>query len=221
MDYWPRHIFPASELRWRLAVRTINGGMPVSGPAHMAGTDGGGLWVCEMSGIWLRKPHQLRIARALDGLLDGGLTSIVVGGCETRFAPWAAPTTPVPHSDGTPFSDEAFYAGASPVGVAAVNAALRATTLNITLPSGATVLGGEAISIRHPVRGERRYHIVRVGEGDEVTIRPPLREAVTAGTEVDFATGACVMRLANPDDFFSAIRLGRFADLTPTFVEAF
>jgi hypothetical protein len=221
MDYWPRTLFPALEVRWRLMHRTIQGGIPVELGPRVAGTTGGGLWVCEMSGIWLRTRDQIKTARALDALLDGGLTEIVVGGCESAFATWAAPTEPVPHSDGTPFDDGSFYAGASPTGTVAEDAALRATTLVLTLPDGATLTGGEALSIKHTVRGERRYIVTRVGEGGAVTIRPPLREAVTAGAEVDFATGACVMRLANADDFFSAIRLGRFGDLAPVFVEAF
>lgn len=221
MDYWPRTLFPAIEVRWRLMHRTIQGGIPVELGPRVTGTTGGGLWVCEMSGIWLRTRDQIRTARALDARLDGGLTEIVVGSCEARFATWAAPSESVSHSDGSPFSDETFYAGASPAGTVASDAALRATTLIITLPDGVSLMGGEAISINHPTRGPRRYTIARVGEAGEVTIRPPLREAATSGTEVDFATGACVMRLANADDFFSAIRLGRFGDLAPVFVEAF
>lgn len=221
MDYWPRQLFPAAEVRWHLQNRVIGGGMPVVGPARMTGTDGGGLWVCEMTGIWLRKREQIMAARALDAIMDGGLQSIVVGSCEARFARWAVSSESVPHSDGSPFSDDAFYAGASPTGLVSADAALRTTTLILDMPDGVSLIGGEAISIVHPIKGPRRYTIARVGDAGAVTVRPPLREAVTAGTAVDFSTGACVMRLANADDFFSAIRMGRFADLSPVFVEAF
>lgn len=220
MDYWPRALFPASDIRWRLQNRVIGGGMPVVGPSRSSGTIGGGLWVCEMSGIWLRKREQIQAARALDMILDGGLTRIVVGACESRYAPWARPTEPVPHSDGSPFSDETFYAGSAPTGTVTAAAPLRATTIALSLPAGASLIGGEAFSIRHPVKGERRYQISRV-EGAQVTFRPELREAVTTGTEVHFHDVGCVMRLANPDEFLSAISMGRFADLAPTFVEAF
>lgn len=220
MDYWPSAFFPAPEVRWRLQNRVIRGGQPVLGPARMSGTIGAGLWVCEMSGIWLRKRDQLRVARTLDMILDGGLTSIVVGTCETAFAPWARPADPVPHSDGSPFSDETFYAGSAPVGSVVAGAPLRATKLRIGLPAGVSLLGGEAFSIRHPTKGERRYQVARV-DGDEVTFRPELREAVAAGTEVHFHNPGCVMKLANPDEFFEPIRLGRFSTLNPVFVEAF
>lgn len=220
MDYWPRHLFPAMDVRWRLQNRVISGGMPVIGPARAVGTIGAGLWVCEMTGIWLYRPEQLKAARALDMILDGGLTSLVVGSCETALAPWAVPTDPVPHSDGSPFSDETLYAGAAPTGTVVAAAALRATSLQIELPTGATLTGGEAFSIRHPNKGERRYQVARVN-GDVVTFRPELREAVTAGTKVHFAEVGCVMRLANPDEFLSAIRAGATADLAPVFVEAF
>jgi len=214
MDYWPSAFFPAPEIRWRLQNRVIRGGQPVLGPARTSGTIGAGLWVCEMSGIWLRKRDQLRVARALDMILDGGLTSIVVGTCETAFAPWARPADPVPHSDGSPFSDETFYAGAAPVGSVVADAPLRATKLRIGLPAG------EAFAIRHSTKGERRYQVARVS-GDEVTFRPELREAVAAGTEVHFHNPGCVMKLANPDEFFEPIRLGRFSTLNPVFVESF
>jgi len=220
MDYWPRSLFPASEVRWFLAHRTIQGGIPVELGPRTSGTSGGGLWVCEMSGIWLRKREQIMAARALDAIMDGGLTSMVVGSCESRFARWAAPTEPVPHSDGSPFSDESFYAGASATGTVTADAALRATTLYIDLPEGVSP-DVYVISINHPIKGQRRYQIARVGDAGEVTIRPPLREAATIGTEVDFSTGACVMKLANAVDFFAAIQMGRFSNLSPTFVEAF
>ena len=208
------------EIRWRLQNRIIGGGLPVIGPARPAGTIGAGLWVCEMSGIWLHRPEQLKAARALDMILDGGLTSIVVGSCETSYVSWTASTEPVPHSDGSPFSDETFYAEASLTGTVSSSAVLRATSLQIAMPDGAVLTGGEAFSIRHPNKGERRYQIARINE-DVVTFRPELREAVPAGTEIHFADVGCVMRLANPDDFLSAIRAGQTADLSPTFVEAF
>lgn len=220
MDYWPRHLFPAMEIRWRLQNRVIGSGLPVIGPARPVGTIGAGLWVCEMSGIWLYTPEQLKAARALDMILDGGLTPLVVGSCETAFAPWAVPTEPVSHSDGSPFADATFYAGDAPTGTVVSSAALRATSLQLALPEGVSLTGGEAFSIRHANKGERRYQVSRVS-GDMVTFRPELREAVPAGTEVHFADVGCVMRLANPDEFLSAIRAGRTADLAPVFVEAF
>lgn len=220
MDYWPSALFPARDVRWRLQNRVISGGMPVIGPARASGTIGAGLWVCEMSGIWLHRREQLMAARALDMILDGGLTPIVVGSCEAAFAPWARPSVPVPHADGAPFSDETFYAGAAPTGVISADAPLRATSVTMVLPERATLIGGEVFGLRHPNRAERRYQIGRVN-GDRVTFRPELREAVLAGTTVHFHDPGCVMRLANPDEFFTAIRSSRTADLSPVFVEAF
>ncbi|MNS00538.1 hypothetical protein D3C72_317980 [compost metagenome] len=220
MDYWPSALFPAPEVRWRLQNRVITGGMPVIGPARVSGIIGAGLWVCEMSGIWLRKKEQIRAARALDMILDGGLTPIVVGSCETAFAPWTKPSASVPHSDGSPFSDGAFYAGGAATGTVLEDAPLRATSLRIALPAGVALLGGEVFSIRHPAKNERRYGIARIS-GDRVTFRPELREAVPAGTTLHCHNPGCVMRLANPDEFFEPIRMGRFSGLNPVFVEAF
>lgn len=220
MDYWPRSLFPAREVRWTLVNRTVSGGLPVLGPAKVAGSMGAGLWTCEMSGIWLHSAGQLKAARALDMILDGGLTPIVVGSCELNLTPWARPTEPVPHSDAAPFSDQSFYAGAAPVATASAPAPLRATSLQVSLPSGAQLTGGEAFSIKHPSKAERRYQVARVN-GNTITFRPELREAVQVGEELHFYNPGCKMRLANSDDFLSAITSGRTADMVAQFVEAF
>lgn len=220
MDYWPHRLLPAPEIKWQLVNRVTQGGLPVVGPARTSGMIGAGLWTCELSGIWLRKPEQLKVARALDMILDGGLTPIVVGSCESRIAPWARPTTEVPHSDASPFSDGSFYAGSAPVATVTGAAPLRATSLQIALPLGASLTGGEAFSIKHPNKAERRYQIARVN-GSAITFRPELREAVSVGAELHFHNPGCKMKLVNPDEFLGPVRMGRFGEINAKFVEAF
>jgi hypothetical protein len=80
--------------------------------------------------------------------------------------------------------------------------------------------GGERFSITHPTRGRRLYTISRV-DGDDITIRPPLREACDSGTELDFTHPSVVCRLANPDDFLGALDLNKNLIATAVWVEAF
>ena len=61
---------------------------------------------------------------------------------------------------------------------------LRATIISLEMISGA-LQGGEHFSIVHPVCGWRKYRVSRVGEGT-AEIRPPLREAILAGTSLYF-----------------------------------
>jgi hypothetical protein len=104
------------------------------------------------------------------------------------------------------------------------SAALRTTTLQVAFVDAAPLLGGEPFSILHPVRGKRLYGIHSVGETvggvTEITIRPPLREAIAAGTELDFDNPGCVMRLANPD-WLSALDPAHEMTAAPNWIEAF
>lgn len=207
MYVWPLCIFPPKSVRWSLRSVTIGGGVSVGGISPNARTDGGGLWVCEMSGVWLHSDEQLKEARAAEGRLDGGLTKIIV-------------------------PDRDFHLGPRPKGVhwpievfAGSIALLRATEVVIDFTNGAPATGGEHFSVAHPTAGKRMYRVIevvsRTATQQTVKIRPPLREAISAGEALDYNHPGCTMRLANPDDFFGAIENARTADLSPTFVEAF
>lgn len=206
MFEWPICLFPPKPVRWRLQGVALSGGVSTGGTASMARTDGGGLWVCEMSGVWLRTREQLKEARAIEARLDGGVTKLIV-------------------------PDRDFHLGPRPPGVnwpisaTATAAALRATEITIDFEHGAPATGGEHFSIDHPTHGRRMYRISEVVERlsttQTVKIRPPLREAISDSTLIDFDRPSCTMRLSNPDDFFGAIESGRTAQLSPVFMEAF
>ncbi|WP_292051633.1 MULTISPECIES: hypothetical protein [unclassified Brevundimonas] len=218
MDHWPCKLFPAVEVNWRLVRRTTQPGVNVDAGVRPGYLNGGGYWTCEMSGIWLRKQDQIMLARALDTLMDGGAAPIVITSCEGARVPWTRDLDPVHHSDQAPFSDGALYSGRKRCGTSEHYAPLRATSMQILLPDGVALKGGEVFSILHPRMGLRRYQIGRV-HGSTVTFRPELREAVMPGTPIQFDPVGSVMQLANGHESMSAIRLGRFADLAPVFVE--
>ena len=96
---------------------------------------------------------------------------------------------------------------------------MRATTLSLTMIVGA-LEGGERFSIDHATKGKRLYTISRV-DGDDITIRPPLREAVASGTDLDFTQPGCVCRLSNPDDFLGALDLNKNLIATAVWIESF
>lgn len=222
MLVWPIELFPAANVRWRLQGVALLGGQSVAGQQRFARTDGGGLWVCEMSGVWIRTKQQIKAVRALEAAMDGGATEIVVPSCDCNLGP----NVPigegfegVPHSDGAPFSDGSLYVS-DPYNATVGPASLRAVTLTLNDGFGQYIEGGESFSIEHETLGWRRYVIAGVN-GDDITIRPPLREAITGDTDVRFCKPLCVMRLINADDFFEAINMGRFSNLSPVFQEAF
>ncbi|HWW11376.1 MAG TPA: hypothetical protein VN018_02585 [Brevundimonas sp.] len=218
MDEWPWDLLPPRTDRWTLQGVAINGGVSVGGVSRLTRTDGGGLWVGEQSFL-LTEPVQIKTARALEGLMDGGSGLIVAWSFEEPFAPAGAEASLTPYSDGSAFSDGGMFVTAPTGTTLAADAALRATVLSVTMEVGA-LQGGEQFSIVHPVMGWRRYRVVRV-EGGQVTIRPPLREASSAGAVLRFDRVGCVCRLANPQEFMGALGIEHSIDVTARWVEAF
>lgn len=202
---------PETEI-WRLRGVTISGGVSIGGSSTLTRTDGGGLWTCEQTGIEIYTPEQLLAASALDMQLEAGASPIVLP-CFN----W--PLRPVP-------------AGVDwRVAIAlTADAALRATTLQVVLTTGAPLIGGEPFSITGPVHGKRLYRVHSAASApvtvDGVTtqtirIRPPLREVAETGSSLDFETPGCVMRLANPDAWLSPLDASHEQTAQPVWVEHF
>jgi len=221
MDYWPWDLLTPRKDRWRLRGVTINGGVTVEGASPRARTDGGGLWVGEQD-ILVHGRDAIKAIRAIEACLDAGIGQMVVWSHEKPFAPGDLTASEVTHSDGSPFGDGSPYASAPAGATISTSAPKRATVLSIAMVSGA-IQGGENFSITHPTKGVRRYRVARV-YGDQITIRPPLREAVLIGEEINFLRVGCVCFLSNPDDFLDALDAQRGSDLllaTAQWVEAF
>lgn len=221
MDFWPWDLLTPRSERWRLRGVTINGGVNVAGASPTARTDGGGLWVGEQN-ILVQGRDAIKAIRAIEACLDAGIGKIVVWSHEKPFAPGDLTTSQVPHSDGAPFGDGSLYAAAPHGATVAAAAGLRASFLTIAMISG-VIQGGENFSILHPAAGMRRYRVARV-DGDKIEIRPPLREAVAVGAEINFLRVGCVCKLANPDEFLDALDAQRGAGLleaTASWVEDF
>jgi hypothetical protein len=196
----------------------MTGGQSVGGIVRSNRLDGGGLWVIEQDFLFHSRA-QIKAARAIEAGLDGGSGEIVVRVFETPFAPVGAEASTVPFSDGSTFSDGTEFASV-PIGATlTASAALRATTLSLTMIAG-DLEAGERFSIDHVTKGRRLYTVARV-TGDEITIRPPLREACDSGTELDFARPSVVCRLANPDDFMGALNTAHHVEATAVWIEAF
>lgn len=227
MFVWPLCLFPAKEPRWFLKANAIDGGVSTAGFPARARTDGGGYWVCEMRGIDLVTPQQIRSARAWEVMLDGGFNTVLVPTFEPQFAPTPPGMSlpaPVDHAGGVPFSSGVGYVGGVIDASAAGSAVRRATAMDIRMTVGSALLGGEVFSIDHPTWGSRRYVVGQVGEatGDvyPTEFRPPLREDVPEDAALNFDTPGCVMRQTNPQEFLGALRSGKTMEMVATFEEA-
>lgn len=229
-------VFPSSLLRersggWSLKATTVSPGQSATGAFSVARIDGGGAWVTELGGVNLKTKTHVKLWRALENLADGGVEPVVVPMCDKRHFP--APIVdgepvysedPIPHDDDTFFDDGSGYAQSVVEASVTTSAALRATSLSLTPTSMGDLEGGEYFSINHPVQGWRLYRIgtaVLSGGVYAVTIRPPLREAVMAGTRLEFDRPRCTMRLASGDSMNLSLDSRRFANPSVSFVEYF
>lgn len=187
-------IFAPDGIEADLEQREITGGTSLSGQQDTIATDGGGLWFFDLTEPYLDEVPIANAWRALSGYLGGG-QPIIVRICDARHQPTNG-FVEVPHSDGTPFSDGSLYLSGDCEVRASADAPLRGTSLAIDVLSlGRALGGGERFSIAHPTMLDRLYQITEISDdGLTISFVPPLREAVTAGTELNFEDPRCVMR---------------------------
>lgn len=227
MIVWPSDLFPAAEVDISLQGRVMTGGLSVGGISQLVKTDHGGLWRITLGGIVLRKKDQVQAWRALEALMDGGATTILLPLCDYRHAPLPAgvsPPDPLPHSDGAYHSDDTGYLSGVMSAELAASAVLGDTELDIDMLVGSNLRGGEHFSIEHATRGHRLYRATTVqtdGTVNTVKIRPPLRDDAAIGATVHFDKPSLVVRLAHPDAMNLSLQMNRFGQVSVTFIEAF
>ncbi|MGJ4888961.1 hypothetical protein ACQR1Y_12245 [Bradyrhizobium sp. HKCCYLRH3099] len=232
---FPGRVLRDTALTWQIGGRSISAGQTGSGVEPTAETSGGGLWRAELASVRIRTPDEVRCWRVLEGLLDSGAAQVIVTMCDKRYFP-------VPEVNGAPllsygdlpvtddgtntalFDDDTGIAQPVVVAYVAEDAALRATEIAISFVQSGELMGGEHFSIDHPNLGPRIYRIVKVVEEEgasRVTIRPPLREAVQALTDVEFDAPACVMKVASAESMRLTLDQRRRGSPTASFIESF
>ncbi|MCA9267645.1 MAG: hypothetical protein KDA41_04215 [Planctomycetales bacterium] len=172
---------------------TLEGGEAIAGGSDRISTDGGGRVFAEFADGSLVDRDTVLAWRALLGILEEGVTRMVVPFCDARHQPVVGPQTTT-YSDDTSHSDGSLFSGSTAVLAATAAAVLRATTLEVAGALPRPLLGGEWFTIVHPAKGERAYKVRTVADdGSSLTFRPPLREAVAVGEELDFSHPRCLM----------------------------
>lgn len=209
---------------WWLTGAAASSGRTQEGTSQTTNSSGGPRWMLQLSGVWVRERAQVKAWRALEGLLDNGVTGIIVPFCDARHGPYAH-TGGIPHSDGTLFYDDTGYASGAGQATFDQAAILRATTVFLDM-NGATLEGGEHFTpAGYAAGGPRMHRIVRVkgvvGTVYQCEIRPPLRHAVADGADADFANPRNLMKLASSDEMRLPLEGNRFGNGSPHFEEAF
>lgn len=233
---FPRRLLREKSHSWNLVGVAVTPGQTAQSVAPIIRSDGGGFWSCVMSDVSLSGPRKSDVKqltllwRAIRQICDGGVNAIVVPRNDALFRPWpdgVAQTVglSIPHGPDDTFFDDGTGYYQSVIDVTCSAGVLRSTSLAISLNYSGELQGGESFSIEHTGLGWRLYEISTVEMLSDTTatirFRPPLREAVTDGTHMEFDRPRCTMRLAKPSSMDFSVAPWTFNSGSVDFVEAF
>ena len=194
-----------------------DGGTSLSGISDPIESDGGGYWRGQWSNGSTRDAATGLDWRLVADVLAGGTVAVNVLFCAERlFAPTLAakhlPLQPSPFSDGSEFTTTASFTASA--------AALRATTFVITTgPYAQPIRPGMKFSVQHSVWGWRTYSLQSLAPDGTATFMPPLRQAISAGTLLEFDWVRCQMHVPTGFQVSTATNIGRYGQAALTLVE--
>jgi len=215
---------------------SISGGRNGVGESQTIEMSGGGLLTATYTDCKLTQPEQYEYVNWLGARLNGGFRYINVPIITDWFGPFpkirklAAPyASHIPHSDGALFSDTSGYSQATVYGEITEAANLNAGIIEMRVYGLARPLRwSDWFSIYHPTKGWRAYRyweVISVTAGDNpvyrLAIAPPLREAVTVGTRVEFARPRFVAKFKDGFTLPSVVEAFFVTQQTIQFSEAF
>lgn len=217
---------------------SMDGGVNGAGEAISIGTSGGGFITATYSEMVLEGPDERHeIINWLGARLNGGVRFINVPIVNDGIGPFPIIdgrrrpiASGITHSDGSLFTDGAGYSQATVSGTLSANAAQHAGIITLAMSGLSRRLRhSDWFSIYHPTKGWRAYRywdiLVQPSGSNNGTYRlaisPPLREAATSGTRVEFARPRCVMKLGRGETIPWEIEGWYSSRPTINFVEAF
>lgn len=213
--------FAQAENAWNIGMQSMAPGQTTGGNYPVVMTDGGGLWTAKITKIRIRNVNDALTFRAAQLIADGGAQPLIVYRNELELRPNAF-TSGIPYSDQSFFSDTAGWAQSNDLVAVNTDAALRATSMMLTL-NYTSLSAGHCFSIFTAGQGWRMYMIRRIFPVSDsvvsVEFRPPLREFVAAGTLVETAKPRCTMRLDQPSDMDYMQTRKPYVDQSASFVE--
>lgn len=216
---WPVGVLRPQNVAFDIAPRSLAAPSSVSGQAQVVSADAG-IWKATYGSLLVRSRASVIVHRAISNLLEGRLGAILVPLCRAY-----QPTLDidgiydtVPHDDDSPFDDESEYQGGGNLVTLSSGISARAVSANVTIAYGGTLEPGQHFSL-----GDRLYRLRTVVYTTEtaaaITFRPPAREAVSEGVELNFDDPVCRMRLASDDAMDLELAMRRFGSPTVNFIE--
>lgn len=216
----PTRLFAPTSLQARLVGAALGtGSAALNSEQGFVDVAGGGRWMLEFGEATLRTRDLVLAWRRMVTLLDGGATPILVPLADRRHQPINPQYTGTDTFGLDTWVDDP--TSWSPVEVTAplsADAALGATELSFALTAPLRLQGGERLSILHSTYSWRIYEIGRVKTGGTVgsavattvTIRPPLREAVSSGDQLNLESPRGVFQsVGDLSETLTMLRIGK------------
>jgi len=216
---------------------SIDGGRNGMGEGQSIEMSGGGIVTAVYEDCKIKDPEHYEYINWLGARLNGGFRFINVPIITDWFGPFPKigrlPTpivSGIPHSDGSYFDDGSGYSQATVYGEITEAAALNAGVIKMRVHGLSRPLRwSDWFSIYHPMKGWRAYRYWDVlartdGSGYSdytLAIAPPLREAVTVGTRVEFARPRFVAKFKSDFTLPSVVEAFFVTQQAIQFVEAF
>jgi hypothetical protein len=234
-------------MEFDVQANAIDGGRNLQNESISSEISGGGFVTATYENCYAQQPEEHEYFTWLASRLNGSFRFINV----PLKTDWQGPfpiierrpvpiITGIPHSDGSLFSDYSGYSQATVFATVLANAALNSGQLSVRL-YGATrnIRWSDWFSIYHETsKGWRAYRnwdvLTMSAQGTEtisgadltyrdyvLAIQPALREAVTAGTRVEFARPRFVAKIAPGQKISTKIESFWVTRPNMQFVEAF
>ncbi|RDL51796.1 hypothetical protein BLJAPNOD_02937 [Ensifer sp. M14] len=220
---------------------SIDGGRNGVGEGQTIEMSGGGIVTAVYEDCKIKDPEHYEYVNWLGARLNGGFRFINVPIITDWFGPFPKigrlPTpivSGIPHSDGSYFDDGSGYSQATVWGEITEAAPLNAGVIRLKVYGLSRPLRwSDWFSIYHPTKGWRAYRYWEVldatdgsdGAGTfteyQLAIAPPLREAVTVGTRVEFARPMFVAKFKSEFTLPSVVEAFFVTQQAIQFVEAF
>lgn len=216
---WSRKMLPPQEPMFAFTPMSVTG--PISGTGEADVMEGdAGFWRVTFGSVVVNNTQRVQTWNAYSALFNGRYGSMIVPYCrgnQPLVEGLDAPYDEVLFDDDASFDDDSgFVGGVIDVRMAA-DVAKRVAVLPVAVYRIGAVQPGHRFSI-----GERFYEIRSIIFSSEtqavIKIRPPLRESVLAGAELNFDDPVCRVRLMTDTAMDLALKQNRGLP-TVTFVE--
>lgn len=215
---WPRSLLQPHSGAPNMAPATIAGPAALSGDRQTVASPAA-VWVFKYEAIRVRQA-QVLLWRALAAQVEGRTTPILLPVYDRdRNRPLGvAAGVATGHGDGSTFGDGSSYASNRAQFLAAAAVARGAIRMTATKILGTALEPGQHFSV-----GYRLYRIKAIeavaGADTTFTFWPPAREAIIAGSEMEFDAPVCKVRLTDDRGLDLDPELGRHAFPTVSFME--